>query len=280
MRYYLLRMSLLQQERLPIRQVADALSPERHREEYLSYLFNNRIDFEYRKKTFVYVPIGVEKVGYKHLQIGRIGRLIDTTENAPSESGFEEISRVSWRAANVIIDISDHSDGQKIAFQYHPNVGKPVPIAVHLINHINKRNPDSGWFIEINVIKEKQSFWNVTQKYKGEITNAEFTYVTPNILGIRSKLNEELKNAREQHNAMSVTEALHNPKGNLDLTGDKIKDAVNYISKGGGKSKLKVGRETVYDSEKDGKLMEVSDDEPLTKDNPSTWNRIATWLFK
>lgn len=271
---------MVQQERLPIKEVADALSPERNREDYLFYLFNQRIDFEYRKKTLVYIPIGVEKEGYKHLLIGRIGRSIDTIENAPPESAFEERSRESWRAANVIIDIGDHSDGQKIAFQYHTKVGKPLPIAVQLIKEINKKNPDAGWFIEINLIKEKQSFWEAASKHKGEITSAEFTFVTPNILGIRSKLNEELKNARKKFYASSVMETLYNPKGNLNLEGNEIKDAVEYISEGGGKSKLKSGKKTIYNSENEGRREEIVDDEPLKKESPSTWKRILERLFK
>lgn len=279
-RYHYLRLSLLPQVCPPILVAANVVPPARSRQEYLVDIFANRIDFEHRKKKLVYVPIGTEEGKEGPLMLGRIGRSISAVENAPPETGFEEITRPSWRAANVIIDTSNHSDGQKIAFQMHYNVGKPLPIAAHLIDHINSTNPDSGWHIEINPIIEHQSFWEAAQQYRGEITLAEFTFTTPNILALRSKLNEELKNKRDQHNATSVTETLHNPKGNMELQVDDVKDAVEYISEGGGKAQLKVGRDTVYNSENETKLVEVEDDEPLTKGNPSMWKRITNKLFR
>ena len=280
LRYHYLRLSLLPKERPPILEAANAVPPARSRQQYLRGIFNERIDFEHWKRMLVYVPVGVEDGPEGPLMLGRIGRSIASTENAPPESGFEEITRPSWRAANVIIDTSDHPDGQKVAFQLHPNVGRPLPIAARLVDHLNEVNPDSGWLIEINLIKNQQTFWDAANRHRGEITLAEFTFVTPNILGIRSQLNKELKGKRERHNATSVTEALHNPKDNLDLDDAQVKDAVDYISEGGGKTKLKVGRETVYDSENEGRLVEVEDDEPLTRGNPSTWKRISSKLFR
>ena len=38
---------------------------------------------------------------------------------------FMEVGREGWGAANVVIDISDHEDGQKVAFQRHWSVGRP-----------------------------------------------------------------------------------------------------------------------------------------------------------
>ena len=167
-----------------------------------------------------------------------------------------------------------------MAFQNHPNVGKPLPIASSLIDHINQTNIDSGWFAEINLITEKRTFWEAVNRYKGQITTAEFTFVTPNILGIRSKLNSELKDKREKHNAATVTETMNNPKGNLNLEGDDVEQSVDYISEGGGKSKLKIGKTVVYDSESEEKLVEIEEDEQLTKQNSSTWRKITSKLFE
>lgn len=249
------------------------------RQAYLAKLFSQRIDFTHRNRTFVYVPIGTEGYGDGKILLGRIGRAIDAVENSPPESAFEETTRTSWRAANVLIDTRDHTDGQKVAFQYHSNVGKPLPIASSLIYHLNEANKDSGWQIEINAITEQQSFWDAVRKHQGEITTAEFTFVTPNILGIRSKLNDELKNRRINNNATSVTETLHNPDGNLNLSGEAIEDSVEYISEGGGKTKLKSGSTIIYDSEKQEKSTEVDDDEPLSTEKTSMWKNIIDKLF-
>ena len=280
MRYHYLRVFLFEQERPALLEATGTLPPKRTRQEYLNEIFSNRIDFPHWNKTLVYVPIGLEEVEGGILLLGRIGRVVDALENTPPESGFEETTHRSWRAANVIIDTRDHSDGQKMAFQNHPNVGKPLPIASSLIDHINQTNIDSGWFAEINLITEKRTFWEAVNRYKGQITTAEFTFVTPNILGIRSKLNSELKDKREKHNAATVTETMNNPKGNLNLEGDDVEQSVDYISEGGGKSKLKIGKTVVYDSESEEKLVEIEEDEQLTKQNSSTWRKITSKLFE
>ena len=213
MRYNYFRLSLLPMDRPPLLEALDTVPERGTRQDYLHQLFSQRIDFEHWKRTMVYVPIGIEDRRGGPLMLGRIGRSVSSVENAPPEAGFEEITRPSWRAANVIIDTTDHADGQKIAFQHHVNVGRPLPIATQLIDRINETNPDSGWRIEISPITETRSFWDAVHRHAGEITVAEFSFTTPNVLGIHSKLSEELKNKREQHKAVTVTETLHNPKG-------------------------------------------------------------------
>ena len=245
MRYNYFRLSLLPHAIFPLLEASDLDPDHPTRQDYLRHLFSQRIDFEHRKRTLVYVPIGIEERSSGPLMLGRIGRFVSSIENAPPEARFEEITRPIWRAANVIIDTRGHTDGQKVAFQHHANVGRPLPIATKLIQKINEENPHSGWLIEISPVTEVQSFWEAARRHKGEITTAEFTFTTPNVLGIRSKLNKELKRMREQHNAISVTETLRNPKGNLDLEGQEVTDSLEYISKGGGKSQVE-GRKGHY----------------------------------
>lgn len=280
MRYHYLRLFLLETERPPLLEATGSLPPATTRHEYLNNVFSRRIDFEHRNSMLVYVPIGQETLDGGTILLGRIGRAVASIENAPPEAAFEETTHTSWRAANVLVDTRDHPDGQKIAFQYHANVGKPFPIAASLTNHINQVNPDSGWLVEVNLITEKESFWDAVKEHKGAITAAEFTFVTPNILGIRSKLNEDLKNARAQHNATTVSETLENPDGNLNLSGEDISDSIDYISEGGGRAKLKSGKKVIYNSEQQEKLTEVEADEPLTKENTSTWKKITDRLFR
>lgn len=279
MRYHYLRVFLLEQERPALLEAAGGLPATTTRQDYLTQIFSQRIDFPHRNQTLVYVPIGQKSVPDGLLLLGRIGKLVAAVENTPPEAGFQETTHKSWRAANVIIDIRDHPDGQKVAFQYHPNVGKPLPLASSVIEHINATNIDSGWLAKINLITERQSFWDAVRQYKGDITTAEFTFVTPNILGIRSKLNEELKNKRTKHNAATVTETLHNPNGNLALEGEDIEDSVEYISEGGGKSKLKTGKTVIYDSENEEKHVDIEEDVQLTKGNTSTSSKITDILF-
>ena len=280
MKYHCFRLSVLPLARPPILEAANSLPDISPRQHYLRTLFGKRTDFNHRKTTFIYVHIGVHESDSRLLFLGRIGRSVDAVENAPPEEGFEEITRSSWRASNVFIDTNDQPDGQIMAFQHHYNIGRPLPIATSLIDHINNHNRDSGWFIDINPITDKQSFWEAVHQHKGEITSAEFNFSTPNVLGITSSLNQELKDKRAQHNATTVTETLRNPAGSLDLMGQDVEDSVEYISRGGGSTKLKAGQKILYNSKRAEKTIEVKDDEPLTKENPATWNKIADILFR
>ena len=280
MKYNYFRLSVLPLDRPPILEAANTLPPVLSRQHYLRSIFSKRIDFIHRKNTLIYVHIGAHESDGRSLLLGRIGRSIDSVENAPPEEEFEEITRSSWRASNVFIDTNDQPDGQIIVFQHHYNIGRPLPIAASLVDHANRQNQDSGWFIDINPITDKQSFWEAVHRHKGEITSAEFNFSTPNVLGITSSLNQELKDKRERHNATNVTETLRNPSGKLDLTGQDVEDSVEYISRGGGNAKLKAGQKILYNSKGAEKVIEVKDDEPLTKENPSTWKKIADILFR
>jgi hypothetical protein len=54
---------------------------------------------------------------------------------------------------------------------------------------------------------------------------------------------------------------LEEPKGNLQFDTQEVKDAVDYTSEGGGSSKLKSGRETIFDSQDDEKAKDVETDD-------------------
>jgi hypothetical protein len=95
----------------------------------------------------------------------------------------------------------------------------------------------------------------------------------------RKPLNAGLKEARQNNNAHRVGITLSNENGNLDLEKQNIEDAVEYVSEGGGTAKLKRGRKTVYDSEKDEKTVDLEDDEPIMSERKSRWSDFVDRLF-
>ena len=211
--------------------------------------------------------------------LGRVGRSFQELVNEPPEQGFAETELTTWRAANFFIDTGEHTDGQKIAMQARGDVGNPLAVISSLINHLNATNEDVGWILEISPMTEPGNFWTVVRENKGELTSAIFSFVTPNVLGLRSQLNAGLKEARQNNNAHRVGITLSNENGNLDLEKQNIEDAVDYVSEGGGTAKLKRGRKTVYDSEKDEKTVGVEGDEPIMKERKSRWPEFIDRLF-
>lgn len=279
MKYHYLRMFLTEVEQPPLLVEAGNILPRVARDEYLLEWFSTRIDFEHRKGGYVFAPIGQEEVADGVVCLGRIGRQVQDVINEPPETGFEEREVLTWRAANVLIDTRSSRDGQKVAFQYRGDVGKPLPLFSSLVEHINGANADAGWLVEVNVMTEVSTFWDAAKEHKGEITAAEFTFVTPNVLRMRTQMNEDLKTARRNHNALRVRVGLENKMGNLNLDGDDVKDAVDYVSEGGGTAKLKSGKKVLYDSEKAERAIEMEEDEPLNAKKKSTWKRFIDRLF-
>jgi hypothetical protein len=228
----------------------------------------------------IYVPIRRDEGDDQVFTFGRIGKQVVSQENSGPDEKFEKTEHVGWRASNLLLNTSSDPDGQKLAMQERGDVGKPLSVINSLLQHINTANPDSGWLVTVNPIVEKQSFWEAAEKYKGQITRAEFTYVTPNVLGIRSELNKRLKEYREKENAQQVGVTLYEPKGNLHLDSQEVVDAVEYTSEGGGSAKLKVGRETVFDSQDNEKAKDVETDDSLTFETSGGRQQLIQKFFK
>jgi hypothetical protein len=129
-------------------------------------------------------------------------------------------------------------------------------------------------------VTDKATFWEVVTHHKGEITAAIFTFITPNVLKLKSSLVSDLKESRKINNAVTVDVALRNPHGRLELEKENVVDAVDYVSEGGGAVKLKRGKKIIYDSETDGKTVDIDEDEALSTLKKSTWAVFIDRLFK
>ncbi|WP_152610655.1 hypothetical protein [Ruegeria sp. ANG-R] len=280
MKYSYLRVFAVEIEVPPILVATGDAPVRRTRTEYLKDVFSTRIEFEHWGKLLVYIPISTDDFEDGAVCSGRIGSQKTESINASPDELFEPEVITNWRASNFLIDTRNYNDGQKIAMQQRPEVGKPLSILNSLIKHINEANPDSGWELSVNAITERTTFWEAAEQYKGQITRAEFSYVTPNVLGLRSKINDRLKNYKSEENANHVTVVLENEKGNLRLDSQEVKDAVEYTSEGGGSTKLKANGKKVYDSTDDEKAVTVETEDQLGLEKVEARKSIIERLFK
>lgn len=280
MNYYYLRVFLIEVDIPPLLIAAGRLEERLPRHEYLKAIFSETIEFDHRSKSMIYKPISVDEVDGGAVCSGRIGAQKTELVNASPEKLFEPEVVTNWLASDFLIDTRSYNDGQKVAMQSRDGVGAPLPVLSSLMQHVNSANPDSGWEMEINQITEKATFWEVVKTYQGQITSAEFRYATPNVLGLRSAINERLKEYKDQENANQVRVTLENSKGGLQLDSQEVRDAVEYTSEGGGSAKLKVGPKNVYDSEDEDKsiIAETEDDVGLEEETPR--RGIIERLFK
>jgi hypothetical protein len=172
-----------------------------------------------------------------------------------------------------------HSGERAVRRGDRSDVGTPLPISTSLVSRINEEFRDFGWYMSVNAIIEKSTFWQAVEQYQGQITRAEFTYVTPNVLGIRNKISERLKEYRRNTNAQEVSVAVVEPTGNLKFDSDEMRDSVDYIAEGGGSARLKVGREKVYDSKNSLKSRDVETDDTLMIETPEGRQQLSSKFF-
>ena len=279
MRYSLLRLLLIQREIPPMLPQMGKDHPEHSREEYLKEVFSKTFQFESRRSAYGYAYIGQEG----SVLLGRVGKLKSETIDLGPDTGFAEINEDRWHAANFLLDVSDHEDGQKITFEEKiSQVGTPLSVTRGMIEHINSENTEARWEINANTITETQTFWEAVDKYKGKITEMELSFVAPNLFGSRDKTTELLRDLKEKNNMQTTAVKLHNADGALNPDSEDVRGSLDLIGEGGGSAKLKTAGKTVYDSEKKAKKESVDDEEnfPLGRKTKSRWRDLIERLFR
>lgn len=235
-RFDLFRFSLL------LRRQRDAFSgPDPTREEYLRNVFQQSRKFNFYGTEFHYVPEQIQ--AREDIIMARIGRPVTVEENRPPEEGLAETIHDGWKAVVVVIDPSEHEDGQKVAVGDDPKVGSPVGLIRELVMSINEVMPHTAWDIEVEPITNPQSFWQFADRNKGQITHLTFEFVAPNMFGGSDDLSEELREFRKKENAEKVSITLSSKEG-LDTDTKRTQEAVDYVVKGVGKitARTKLGR--------------------------------------
>lgn len=222
-RFDLFRFSLLPKEQM------DLLTPfDSTREAYLRNIFSSRIQFQHYKTAFQYVPSQISGE-----IVGRVGRLVINEENLPPDIGLEEAKREMWKAAVIVIDPTEHIDGQKVALEWDPKVGKTDPVMTSLTRAINEQNPTAAYHLEVSPISEASTFWEFARENKGAITTLSFTFVAPNMFGGIDNITEEMRQFRDEERAQRVSIALKSSEG-IETDTEKIRNSVEYTSRGGG----------------------------------------------
>ena len=278
MRYSLLRLLLVEKKIPTLLEKMGEVHPEHSREEYLKEVFSKTFQFEIRNSVYAYAFIGQKG----SVLLGRVGKLKSETIDLGPDTGFAETNEDRWHAANFLLDTSNGGDGQKIAFEEIAQVGSnPLSIIRSMVEHINSTNPEAKWEINANTITKTQEFWDTVNKYKNKITEMELSFVAPNLFGGRDKTTERLRAWHQENNMQTVDIKLRNVDGKLNPESEDVRDSVELISEGGGNSRLKVGRETVYNSKKKAKKELVRDEEnfPLSEETKSRWSELIEKFF-
>jgi hypothetical protein len=249
MRYELIRLVLLQRDR----ELFSPVVPPT-REEWLRRIFGVEIVFDHYGNEFHYVP---ESHAPAPLVAGRIGRPRPVVENEPPEEGLQEIERESWIAAGIIIDPRTHDDGQKVAIEENRWVGRPGSIFNSLVAKLNERT-EEPYVMEANPIVDPETFWEFVRENRGEITSVTFDLFAPNMFGLRSELDRELRELKEKEHVRKAELTLENKDG-LELDTDRVRETVGYALEGGGAVRAKTKRKKRYSSKNKKKKVTVEE---------------------
>lgn len=244
MQYHMMRLFLTSREVPPI---IEALKRElTSRKQYLINLFGTEKKFLHRGKPYVYTYFHTVE---NRFIAGVIGRERSVTVHASPEEKYHPVEVPDWETVNIIIDISGEADGQKVAMQERNNIGSPLHILRSLTDHINDNNIDSDWLIAVNSITRENEFWQTVEQYKGRISEMDMTFITPNIWNGSTETEGALRELHDINKAQSVEIRLKNPDKNLQPDSTRIRESVDYITRGGGSIQLKTDGKTVYSSE-------------------------------
>ena len=241
MQYWMLQVFLSPREKPPI---IDAVAPSRiTRQQYLLKTFGEEVSFQYRKRRYVY-RFYENTSGVIAAVIGRA----HTTTITPKED-FQSQEITDWETANVFIDTSGDATGQRVAMQKTSHIATPLEVFRGLTDFINRRDPDTDWTISVNPVSKSNEFWSAVDQYQGKITELDLVYIPPNIWGAQSETEKALKSLQAKTNTDEVDVKLKNADGKLELKNETIEQSVDYVTKGGGKAVLKVGRRKVFDTD-------------------------------
>lgn len=275
MKYWMMRLFLTSRHM----GLFSTLPPSESRKQYLSRIFGADINFQHRKKPYVYKAFNVGATEYLMGVVGKEHTI--SVGSSPTES-FARKAVPDWQTSNVFVDPSGESDGQKVAMQDVRVVGQPLNVFRSLADHINHTNQTADWNISVNAITSEQEFWSAVARYKGRIAELDLNYVAPNIWGGTSETENALKKLHTENNAQEVEVRLKNPDKLLNPDSDTIRQSVEYITKGGGSLALKGDdrRSTLFSSEASVVTDTPSNDAQVEEEDVETLRAIAQELLK
>lgn len=228
------------------------------RSEYLSRAFGIQHRFVHYKNEFHFKPAPVDTA--EGALMGRLGRSVTFDENLSPEEGLVEVTHEGWKACVIVVDPSEHADGQKVSVQVDGRVGTPISILQALVDEINHRSQSSPYHIEVEPIFDSKDFWSFVEENRGNVTSITFEFIAPNgPWNTTSDIKDEMRAWREKVGAQKVITTFQSEDG-LDTNSKEIGEAVDYIRKGSGKISAKARGNKRFSSKDKPKSATIEED--------------------
>lgn len=125
----------------------------------------------------------------------------------------------------------------------------------------------------ISAINERDTFWNIIKKTRGQVTRIEIEIIKPNLSNISHSLKEDVRTLIEDTNSHLTTLKLESAEDGI-LSGitpknENLNGIIDYSAEGGGNIKVKVrGQKELIQTKKSIKKIRVKFDIDITTNKP------------
>lgn len=243
------------------------------RETWLRHFFSTTRYFQHRNQTFAFVKPDIPVALPSKYIVGYIARPRLVSGRTAPDAGFQPAELESWRGALIVIDPTDHQDGQKIAIEFRPDIGKPQPVLWSLAKAM-RIDPDPPPFdAQVHPIVEAQSFWHFAEENNFEINLLSFDVAPPNMFNGRDEFSQELRQLRER-NRVNRMKATLTSDTTIDVEQSNIREIVDYTELGAGSVKARAVSGKKYNS-RDHVTKDRIDTE---QEKDDFWSKVARWL--
>lgn len=253
------------------------------KKELMKDLFTNSISFWGAKKTeLAFTPV---RFLWDNFLVWRLGKKSMVKISKGPETKFSEVQEENRPHTFVAMNFSnDPNKWQTIAIEYKSNIFlDPLTQLRNLFDDINENLAVKWYLIQIAPILELHQFWdtiNQIQEWE-KILSVEFSLNVPNLFWIQDELNDELRNAQTQYNAMQTEFKLSNEQEGLSLNQSNpfLDQSVSYIEKWGWQYKIKMTWNKLINSESGAKSTTLDFDLDITTSDDATLTLVLDKIF-
>lgn len=159
-----------------------------------------------------------------------------------STRDFKEEEIENWPATSIVIN--NNPDVQKMLIQFNRKTfSDTTNIADILQDSINEALKGHQLHVIFEKIFDEVKFWQIVDRYKNRIQQAEFELISPNLSNISRSLTLDLQALNRSTNTQKTMLQLNSDADSvltLSQNDPLISGVVDYASQGGGKINLRV----------------------------------------
>jgi hypothetical protein len=250
MDFYIFRVSLIHEQNLFV-SLSDGETTSR--EQWIRRIFSSERKFVHFGSEFLFKP--ENSIVSDDLLFGWIARPKSLLERTPPEEGLHPTEHESWQAAFVIVDPTEHADGQKVAMETSQSVGKPEAILASLFK-IYEQELHAPYGAQIFAVTDEASFWGFAKSHQNRIKAVTFNVAAPNMFNDRNDFQQELRALRDKENVARVKATLESNTV-LNTDSSRLRDIVDYTERGAGELSATAEDGTVYHSGEHPKKVSI-----------------------